>query len=317
MIHPQILEKLLPITDEEKAILDGRESIDRSLYMADGCDVINGTKLLESGKLITVRPHTRFIDFPAHTHDYVEMVYMCCGTTTHWIDGQEILLREGELLLMGQNSRQEIRKAGQKDIAVNFIIRPEFFSETLPFLGNEESPLRTFLVDCLQSGTESQHLHFQVADILPVQNLVENLLWNLISPVPNKRGMNQMTMGLLFLQLTNYTERLRHQTPEQRAVWSVLRYIEEHYADGTLTEAAKLVHYDFAWLSREIKRCTGKTYTELVQERRLTQAAWMLRNTQQRVADIALSVGYENISYFHRLFSARFGQSPKHYRDCK
>ena len=317
MIHPQILEKLLPITEEEQAILDGRDSIDRSIYMADGRDVINGTKLLESGKLITVRPHTRFIDFPAHTHDYVEIVYMCSGTTTHWIDGQEILLREGELLLMGQNSRQEIRKAGQQDIAVNFIIRPEFFSETLPFLGNEESPLRTFLVDCLQSGTESQHLHFQVADILPVQNLVENLLWNLISPVPNKRGMNQMTMGLLFLQLTNYTERLRHQTPEQRAVWSVLRYVEEHYADGTLTEAAKLIHYDFAWLSREIKRCTGKTYTELVQERRLTQAAWMLRNTQQRVADIALSVGYENISYFHRLFSARFGRSPKQYRDCK
>jgi len=317
VIHPQILEKLLPITEEERAILAGRDSIDRSIYMADGCDVINGTKLLESGKLITVRPHTRFVDFPAHTHDYVEMVYMCSGTTTHLIDGQEILLREGELLLMGQNTRQEIRKAGQQDIAVNFIIRPEFFSETLPYLGDEESPLRTFLVDCLQSSAESRYLHFQVADILPVQNLVENLLWNLISPVSNKRGMNQMTMALLFLQLTNHTERLQLQTPEQEAVWGVLRYIEEHYAQGSLTEAASLVHYDFTWLSREIKRWTGKTYTELVQERRLTQAAWMLRNTRQRVADIALAVGYENISYFHRLFFARFGQSPKQYRDCK
>ena len=317
MIHPRILEKLLPITMEEQAILDGQNSIDRSIYMADGRDVVNGTKLLESGKLITVRPHTRFVDFPVHTHDYVEMVYMCCGTTTHLIDGQEILLREGELLLIGQNTRQEIRKAGERDVAVNFIIRPEFFSGTLPYLGNEESPLRTFLVDCLRYSTESRYLHFQVADILPVQNLVENLLWNLISPVPNKRGVNQMTMGLLFLQLTNHTERLQFQSPEQEAIWGVLRYVEENYAHGTLTEAAALVHYDFAWLSREIKRFTGKTYTELVQERRLTQAAWMLRNTRERVADIALAVGYENISYFHRIFSTRFGQSPKKYRDCK
>jgi len=317
VIHPRILEKLLPITMEEQAILDGQNSIDRSIYMADGRDVVNGTKLLESGKLITVRPHTRFVDFPVHTHDYVEMVYMCCGTTTHLIDGQEILLREGELLLIGQNTRQEIRKAGERDVAVNFIIRPEFFSGTLPYLGNEESPLRTFLVDCLRYSTESRYLHFQVADILPVQNLVENLLWNLISPVPNKRGVNQMTMGLLFLQLTNHTERLQFQSPEQEAIWGVLRYVEENYAHGTLTEAAALVHYDFAWLSREIKRFTGKTYTELVQERRLTQAAWMLRNTRERVADIALAVGYENISYFHRIFSTRFGQSPKKYRDCK
>jgi AraC-like DNA-binding protein len=65
-----------------------------------------------------------------------------------------------------------------------------------------------------------------------------------------------------------------------------------------------------------IRRRTGRTFTELVQERRLNQAAWMLANTRQRVSDIALSVGYENISYFHRIFARRFGCSPKDYRDC-
>jgi AraC-like DNA-binding protein len=37
----------------------------------------------------------------------------------------------------------------------------------------------------------------------------------------------------------------------------------------------------------------------------------------KRVDEIANAVGYENLSYFHRLFAARFGQSPKKYRDCK
>ena len=48
--------------------------------------------------------------------------------------------------------------------------------------------------------------------------------------------------------------------------------------------------------------------------KRLSQAAWLLRNTDQRVDDIALLTGYENISYFHRLFAARFGCTPRQYR---
>ena len=47
----------------------------------------------------------------------------------------------------------------------------------------------------------------------------------------------------------------------------------------------------------------------------LRQAAWLLEHTRQRISDIALSVGYENVSYFHRIFQKRFGLSPKKYRD--
>jgi len=74
------------------------------------------------------------------------------------------------------------------------------------------------------------------------------------------------------------------------------------------------MHYNLAWLSREIRRKTGKNFTDLVQEKRMSQAAWLLTNTSQNVADIAVAVGYENISYFHRLFAARYGMSPRLYR---
>lgn len=62
------------------------------------------------------------------------------------------------------------------------------------------------------------------------------------------------------------------------------------------------LHYDTCWLSREIKRHTGKTCTDLVQDKRLSQAAYLLTYTAMPVIDIGLAVGYENISYFHRIF---------------
>lgn len=314
MISHSILSALSVITEEEQSFLSGSQTIDRSLYMEGSGDVISGKKLLAPSRLITVRPHTRFIHFPEHVHDYVEMVYMCRGSTTHIVNGTRIELRQGELLLMGQNTRQEIMPAGEDDIAVNFIVRPEFFSATLPFLGDDETPLRRFIVDCLCGETDSGYLLFQVSDVLPVQNLIENLVWTLISDTPNRRNINQTTMGLLFMTLINYADRLTVHNPEQGTILQVLRYVEEHYKDGSLTEIAELLHYDPAWLSREIKRRTGRNYTDLVQEKRLSQAVWLLKNTGKRVDEIALAVGYENVSYFHRIFARQYGISPRKMR---
>ena len=96
---------------------------------------------------------------------------------------------------------------------------------------------------------------------------------------------------------------------------AIRRYIEENYPTGSLTEIAETLHYDLCWLSREIKRRTGKTFKELLQEKRLTQAAYFLKHTSLHVDEIGTAVGYSNLSYFHRIFAVRFGMTPKKYRD--
>lgn len=312
----RILDLLRQITPEEQAILDGRTGIDRDLYMHGSGNTVNSSKLLAAGKLITLRPHTRFIHFPEHTHDYVEMVYMCRGLTTHLVNGRPIRLQPGELLFLSQSARHEILEAGMEDIAVNFIVLPDFFSTTLSAIGEEETPLRRFLIDCLcGSSTGPGFLHFQVADVIPVQNLAENLIFCLLQETRSKRKVSQMTMALLFLQLLGHTQTLLTDSQEDAAIFKVLHYVETCYADGSFSELARQLHYDPSWLSREIKRKTGKTYTQLVQEKRLAQAAFLLKNTDRNVSDISAAVGYENLSYFHRIFFAAYGKSPKQYRD--
>lgn len=101
----------------------------------------------------------------------------------------------------------------------------------------------------------------------------------------------------------------------QELTLSVLRYIEENYRSGELTDLAAQLHYDVYWLSREIKKRTGSNFTELVQIKRLNHAAFLLKNTTLSVAEIAIRVGYENSSYFHRIFNGKFGMTPKKYRD--
>ena len=195
-------------------------------------------------KLIAIRPHTRFAHFPEHSHNYVEVVYMCSGSTTHIANGKRIELRQGELLFLGQGVLQEILPAGKDDIAVNFIILPQFFDKALELLDEEEAPLRMFIVDSLR-GNNANCLYFQVSNVPQVQNLMENLILSLTEDsFPNRRTVCQTTMGLLLLELLNHTDRLASQSSEEAAVVRVLRYIEENYRTGSLTEIAQSLHYD-------------------------------------------------------------------------
>ncbi len=313
----KLLEKLAKITKEEQEILNGRKQIDTSIYNLNRSMVVDRKKLLDSGKLIELRPHTRFIHFPKHTHNYVEVVYMCSGKTRHIINGSEVVLKQGELLFLSQNATQEIYPASENDIGVNFIVLPEFFDQTLSMIGDEASLIRDFIVDCLRNGSQNiRYLHFKVADILPIQNLIENLIWMLLNTQPNKRRLNQTTMGLLFLHLMNSTDKMEigKEHEAQELILQVFRYIEDNYRDGELSELARENECDLYWLSRMIKQTTGKNYTELVQEKRLSQAAFLLSTTSLSIMDISLDVGYSNFSYFYRIFKKKFGVSPKDFR---
>ena len=316
MISEELLNMLRVISPEEQAFLDGSREIRRSIYMNSKSDIIDAKKLLDSGCFIAVRPHTRFVHFPEHSHNYVEMVYMCSGSTTQIANGKKIVLQQGELLLFGRGARQEILPAGENDIAVNFIILPQFFDKVLPML-EDKTPLRNFIVDSLGSSDgNANYLYFQVANVLSVQNLIENLIWILLrGTAPNRQSICRTTMGLLFMQLPNYTDRLISDSAEDAAVVKILRYIEENYPDASLTEISEKLHYDLCWLSREIKRRTGKTFKELLLEKRLTQAAYLLKHTNLGVADIGQAVGYSNLSFFYRIFQARYGTTPRKYRN--
>lgn len=316
-MNGEIYEQLKAITDEEAEILRGRREIDRGRYTSAPAMVVDSRKLLDSGRLIQIRPHTRFIHFPRHTHNYVEVIYMCSGRTTHIVDGDRVVLRQGELLFLSQKAEQEILPAEEEDVAVNFIILPEFFDQALHMIGAEDNLVRQFIVGCLKDAqSDIGYLHFRVADVLPIQNLVENLLWTIMNNQPNKRSINQVTMGLLFLQLMNYTDKVEvgKDHYEQELLLYVYRYVEERYKDGSLSDLAAGLGSDISSLSRRIRRLTGRTYTDLVQIKRLSQARFLLETTNLPVSDVGMAVGYDNLSYFHRIFRESTGMSPGQWR---
>ncbi len=314
MLSESLLEEFRPITPIEQQILRVQEQAPQLLDTHSQIDLINNQDYLSDGRLIGLCQHPRFAPSREHRHDYIELVYVCSGQMTNIVNGAHINLQAGELLFLGQNVRHAVCLTGLEDVAINFIILPEFFGTTLSLIGEESTALHSFLIDCLFGrNTGPGYLHFRVAEDEKIQNLIENLIRTLLYPNANRHKISQLTMTLLFLEILGRTETLGWDEPESRAL-KALQYVENHYINGSLAEAAEQLHCNIYTLSRDIRRKTGKTYTQLVQEKRLTQAGFLLRTTNWTVETIARTVGYENISYFHRLFQQFFGKSPRQYR---
>lgn len=318
-MNPELLSRLSVITDEERDILAGRKEVNRSLYYAPGKagNEVDSARVLTNGKLIDIRTNTRFVHFPRHTHNFVEFAYMCSGQTTHFVDGQKIVLREGDLLFMNQHAAQEILPAGRNDIMVNFMILPQFFDVAFQMMGDADNALRDFVVSCLtDTNRGGNYLYFQVSGVLPVQNLIENLIWLQLSDTPDRRVLSENTMGLLFLSLMNYTDKIHMSKSswEQDLVIRVLSSIETDYKNAALSDLSERCGVSETALSRLIRKNTGKTFKELLQEKRIAQAKFLLAKTELSVDDISAAVGYDNTSFFHRLFLRTTGKTPRSFR---
>ena len=315
-MQKELLEQLRKITEEEKKILDGQE-VDKDLYTSGRDFIVDSRKMLEEGKLITVRTHTRFVHFPPHKHNYVEVLYVCKGSVTNIIDGREVVLKTGELLFLNQFTSHEILPAGVDDIAINFMVLPQFFDVAYSMAGAGNF-LADFLVNVLRRDEErGEYLHFKVAENLQIQNLLENIIYSLVTGRGNQNKINQTTMGLIFLYLMDSVQYVEMRLPNQyenMISMTTLDYIEQKYRTATLTELCDMLHLPMHVLSKMIKKTTGFNFKELLQRKRLSKAVELMCDTDLPISDIIAAVGYENNSYFHRVFKERYGVTPRAFR---
>lgn len=96
------------------------------------------------------------------------------------------------------------------------------------------------------------------------------------------------------------------------------RHADEMYrTDMSLSEFATTYQKNEKYIGRLFKHEIGMSYAEYVQEVRLSHAKQQIAKSDERIIDIALECGFNNVSYFNRSFKKKYGISPTAYRAKK
>ena len=97
----------------------------------------------------------------------------------------------------------------------------------------------------------------------------------------------------------------------------ILNYIQTNYLDVTLEDLSEKFYLSKPYLSKYIKEKSGMTFGETVKRVRMKKARALLKSTNMTVENIALSVGYQNVEHFNRLFKKAYKMTPVQYRNSK
>ena len=143
--------------------------------------------------------------------------------------------------------------------------------------------LADFLVNVLRQDQErGEYLHFRVAEVLQIQNLLENIIYSLVTGKGDQNRINQTTMGLIFLYLLDSVQYVEMRVPNQyenMIAMTTLDYIEQRYRNASLTELCEHLHLPMHVLSKMIKKNTGFNFKELLQRKRLNKAVRVMCET--------------------------------------
>ena len=107
------------------------------------------------------------------------------------------------------------------------------------------------------------------------------------------------------------------QFAKDKRMVEIMNYIQSNYLSVTLEGLSDKFYLSKPYLSKYIKEKSGMTFGELVKNVRLKKAKTLLKTSSMTVESIALSVGYQNVEHFNRLFKKAFNMTPVQFRNKK
>ncbi len=318
----ELLQRLSQITEEEQFILIEKAPDPRELYSRSGRFIIERRRISsltlgEATAAVSMRPHPRFREFPLHSHDYMEIMYVCGGSITHKINGETVTLHADDLIILGRDTKHSILSAGEGDIGINLIIATELFEDSYNKM-KKSSQLSNKMIEALLRTDGASFCVFSAGDNIPVQNIMESMISAVMFEGNANGYILKQSVSLLISYLSAlFPENSAESTENERLKKRILGYIESSYSTATLTEAAEMLGLSPSYLCRLIGELFGVSFKKLLTSVRFDTACSLLRTTDMSIGDIINRVGYENSSYFHKEFKKRFGLTPNNYRKSR
>ena len=270
---------------------------------------------------ISVQPVESYIPF--HVHNYVEIVVPIVGSCLFETRNGTVEIGEADIMIVGRGTIHRVHDISPETIVVNIALKPSAFSfNDLNFMlqpgGGQSISNLLFTILNNENYGDGQHSLFKIQHDSKIVALIHDTIEEYYQNDIQANQIIHFNILTLFSRLIRqfyHTDYSLEQTKKhQNILMPMLLYIEEHYASITLEEMADYFSFNPNYLSSYLKKNIGMTFIKLVHLQRVNVAAEYLQYTKASIEQISLKVGYENPSYFYKMFRKILGLSPKEYR---
>jgi AraC family transcriptional regulator, dual regulator of chb operon len=281
--------------------------------------VLSSDVLMKPEDNFAIHRHKRFARFSEHKHDYLEFIYVFSGQLQQKINGKVVNIKEGDLCLLDLNVTHSIEPSSENDVAINIVMKEQFFNNIFMGLLSDNNLIMDFLVKAIYHKKEfKQYLIFNCLSNEQVKWVVSKLLCEYYDNTPGKNTAIYAYILLLFTEiLRTYKNNMGKDSEERlnKTIASEIKnYLIENFNKADLKNTAEHFHFHPDYLSKLIKNSTGQSFTALLQEIKLREASLLLQNTDMPVEEILYRTGYTNMSHFYRLFKMKYNVTPIEYR---
>ena len=264
------------------------------------------------------RESVKYFANPWHFHEELELTFIIKSEGTKFIGDHISEFKPGEIILLGSrlphywrnNSSyyQSSENSGAEAIIIRF---------NRDFAGNEflKIPPMKPVLDLIQSATRGILITGQT-NVSLQKKMVDFLTMNESQKIV---GLTDILLTIAaqkqysFLCSIGYAHQYKSNDIEK--IDAVYDYVLDNYMnDLSVKDIAARCNMNTAAFCRYFKKKTGKTFKDFMNDIRLGNAARLLLKGDLNISEIAFASGFNNPSYFNRLFKRKTSLTPKHYQ---
>jgi AraC-like DNA-binding protein len=247
-----------------------------------------------------------------HYHPEIELIFVCGGSGKRQIGSNISYFTDGDLILIGSNlphcGMTNENTKNDYEVVIQFPV---------DFLGSDfwKATEMNRILSMLETAKSG----------IVFGEEVKNALKTKIEALTEATSLNKLLILIEILDELSHTNDykilnaskyyLQTQKEDNDRINVIFNYVKDHFKEQiTLETVAELSNMTVPSFCRYFKKITNKTFTQFVNEYRITHSLKLLAEQPMSITEVCFDSGFNNFSYFNKTFKEHTQMSPSQYR---
>lgn len=263
------------------------------------------------------------INEPFHRHDFIYFNYAYKNNYAALsdTDGNLITVHEGECYIGQPFSGYALRSLpNTESTIVGVLIKKELFFRNFLQTFASDNLLFHFFIDPEREKYTDKYLHFSFRSVPELRPLLEVMIMEYANRKDNTQQiLLSLAQALYSLVARTYKTddhlmtNAKEEDQKTNLIGSILDYIDDNFKTISLNELADHFSYHPNYISGLLHKETGKTFTQILLEKRMEHALVLMKGTDLSNEEIADAIGYINTTNYYKAFRKYFHMTPREY----